>query len=152
MSRDFWKTWPHKSGRLFFPLPARRNLHTLEEGKDEKSPLFSDARSWWCRRTASEKNERAIYFTICQLLKATSGIQTHNILRSLQIILCLTCILMSRRAWTRGVLAGDACAPCRNRLADIWTKAFSLTGELVAVARCESSVSAAICCHNIRVT
>lgn len=29
---------------------------------------------------------------------------------------------------------------------------FLLTRELVAVAGCESSVSAAICCHNIRVT
>lgn len=48
-----------------------------------------------------EKKEPAIYFTICQLLKATSGIQTHNILISLQIILCLTCILMSLCARTR---------------------------------------------------
>lgn len=99
-----------------------------------------------------EKKERAIYFTICQLLKATSGIQTHNILISLQMILCLTCMLMSLCAPTRGVLVGEMCTLGRNRLADIWTKAFSLTGELVAVAGCESSVSAAICCHDIRVT
>lgn len=66
-----------------------------------------------------EKKERAIYFTICQLLKATSGIQTHNILISLQIILCLTSILMSLCARTRGVLAGETCTPGRNRLADI---------------------------------
>lgn len=34
----------------------------------------------------------------------------------------------------------------------IFEQSLALTGELVAVAGCESSVSAAICCHNIRVT
>lgn len=61
MRSEFLKTWPHKSGRLFFPPPARRNLHTLEEGKDEKFPPFSDARSWWCRRTAREKGASNLF-------------------------------------------------------------------------------------------
>lgn len=34
----------------------------------------------------------------------------------------------------------------------IFELSLGLTRELVAVAGCESSVSAAICCHNIRVT
>lgn len=34
----------------------------------------------------------------------------------------------------------------------IFEQSLELTRELVAVAGCESSVSAAICCHNIRVT
>lgn len=61
MSSDFLKTWPHKSGRLFFLPPARGNLHTLEEGKDEKFPTFSDARSWWCRRTPWEKGASNLF-------------------------------------------------------------------------------------------
>lgn len=52
----------------------------------------------------------------------------------------------------RARAAGIAGQKWAEALADIWTKAFSLTGELVAVAGCESGVSAAICCHNIRVT
>lgn len=96
--------------------------------------------------------EQAISFSICRLRRAPPNTSRTYHPEDYSVTDLYVDEPLCAHTRVRACACRCECALHTSAATLIFELSLGLTRELVAVAGCESSVSTAICCHNIRVT